>query len=252
MAVGLAGGRWLSHSVSRRDVSGGQRGASRCLCECELWGDAVARGVEGADERSSTRGGVRFGGVAGGAPRTWLVALVLICVTATACQRDEGERRPGPCRAVWTVRQVVDFAGARWTLPLQQGNKRVMSFGYDAQGRLVTLDDDDDNDGVPESRITIVYGVDGRVAQESIDQGMDGSVEYTRRFEYDENGEAVVTVFEDVGGELASRVEVGGSPMRHIWEQCAGDCAYDPHGNILHDRDRRSQDSLDYDYDCWR
>lgn len=163
------------------------------------------------------------------------------------------QRWPGPCRAEWVVHEVVEVAGLRWTTPVEQGDRRVMRYEYDAQGRPVRVWDDDNNDGKPESLVALEYDAQGHLVAEAIDRGADGSVEVERRYlrEGGQGGPVGYVIEHSPGQAPREQAVPGMEPMGRIWQSCQGVCEYDEHGNLLLDRAADAQDVLRYDYSCW-
>ncbi len=184
--------------------------------------------------------------------RVAAVLASLVCL-AVGCQ-DAGKRWPGPCKGEWVVREVVEIAGHQFVTPFQQGELRVMTFKYDDQGRLITYEDDDDNDGVIDSRVTLAYDDQGRIILEQIDRGADGVAELERGFVYEGQEQAAsyanVQTLDDKG-HSSVEVQHGAQPFAPIFSRCFGQCTYDDHGNILTDSDPTLQDALLYRYGCW-
>ncbi len=180
------------------------------------------------------------------------LGIMMLVGLVTGCQKTQ-KAYPGPCEGHWIVRETVNVFGMHLTLPIAQGGVRIMRFAYDKQGRLIALEDDDDGDGTPESRISIAYDAQGRVVRESMDLDLDGDIDAQRDFEYlqDEPNPVVTSSERQPDGQFITRTEHDARPMRRIWQKCHGECSYDDFGNILEDRDRRGQDILTYHYGCW-
>jgi len=129
---------------------------------------------------------------------------------------------------------VLKVGGHRFATPFLQGEVRVMTYTWNEAGLLTQLEDDDDNDGVPESRVTLVYDDRGQLVTRSLDMGADGQIDEVLHFDKHE-----VTQY------------YSPSTVTNIWSRCQGVCSYDVHGNMLEDRATSNEDVLTYDYSCW-